>query len=363
MNAPCFFGAILNPTLIVLARVSAFVGLVCLLACRSLQAPMPPSIKFTTLPPAAAGDGDVFVNIAGRVTGARPGQQIVVFARSGMWWVQPLASKPFTAIQPDFSWKNSIHPGSAYAALLVEPGYRPPSTTHVLPQTGGAVRAVAIAEGPALPHQPAKKLRFGGYEWEVRQTPGRPAESQTVYDPANAWVDENGFLHLRIARSSGGWTSADLGLTRSLGYGSYYFVVRDISALDPSAVLSISTRDDSGPYREMNIQISRWGQTAGKNAQYVVQPYFVPANMVRFLAPGGTLTYSMSWEPGRASFRTLRGSEAGGKGEIIAAHTFTSGVPAPDTESVRLNFYVFYGKHNPLRGGSEVIFEKFEYLP
>jgi hypothetical protein len=176
-------------------------------------------------------------------------------------------------------------------------------------------------------------------------------------------VDENGFLHLRIGGSSGGWTSADVSLARSLGYGSYHFVVRDTSDLEPSAVLSISTRDESGPYREMLIQISRWGQTAGKNAQFVVQPYFVPANMVRFLAPAGTLTYSLSWEPGQASFRTLRGSGAGGKREMIAAHTFTSGVPAPGAESVRLNFSVFHGQHNPLRAGAEVIFEKFEYLP
>jgi hypothetical protein len=85
--------------------------------------------------------------------------------------------------------------------------------------------------------------------------------------------------------------------------------------------------------------------------------------MVRFLAPAGTLIYSLSLAPGRASFRTVRGSGADGKGEMIAAHTFTSGVPAPETESVRLTFAVFYGKHNPPKQGAEVIFEKFEYLP
>jgi hypothetical protein len=113
----------------------------------------------------------------------------------------------------------------------------------------------------------------------------------------------------------------------------------------------------------MDIQISRWGETTGKNAQYIVQPYFVPANLVRFLAPAGTLNYLLSWEPGRASFRALRGSEAGGKGATIAAHTFTSGVPAAESELVRLNFYVFYSKHNPMRHGVEVIIEKFEYFP
>ena len=81
------------------------------------------------------------------------------------------------------------------------------------------------------------------------------------------------------------------------------------------------------------------------------------------LAPAGTLTHSLSWDPGRATFRTLRGSGVDGKGETIAAHTFTSGVPAPETESVRLNFYVLYGQQNPLKHGVEVILEKFEYLP
>jgi hypothetical protein len=55
-----------------------------------------PSIEFTLLPPAGQGSADLLDTIGGRVTGARPGQRIVLFARSGVWWVQPLASRPFT---------------------------------------------------------------------------------------------------------------------------------------------------------------------------------------------------------------------------------------------------------------------------
>jgi PAS domain S-box-containing protein len=81
------------------------------------------------------------------VIGARPAQQIVLYARSGAWWVQPLADRPFTKIQPDSSWKNSTHPGTEYAALLVDPGYQPPAITIELPGVGGAVAAVAVVEG------------------------------------------------------------------------------------------------------------------------------------------------------------------------------------------------------------------------
>lgn len=85
--------------------------------------------------------------IEGRVNGARAGQQIILFARSGAWYVQPFTDQPFTKIQPDSTWSNSTHLGTEYAALLIEPGYRAPPTTHVLPNKGGGVIAVAVAPG------------------------------------------------------------------------------------------------------------------------------------------------------------------------------------------------------------------------
>src|SRR5262249_17494139 len=77
----------------------------------------------------------------------RPGQQIVLFARSGIWYVQPLADQPFTQIQPDTKWRSPTHLGTEYAALLVEPGYQPPSSTDVLPGEGGEVIARIITKG------------------------------------------------------------------------------------------------------------------------------------------------------------------------------------------------------------------------
>jgi hypothetical protein len=348
-------------TSIALVNIGGSLGIVCLLAmgCRSAHDRPAPSIEFTHLPPSGQGSGEIIHTIEGRVTGARPGQRIVLYARSGVWWVQPDATQMFTAIQPDSRWKNTTHPGSAYAALLVDPEYSPPLTANVLPEKGGLVRAVVTAEEPELARPPYTNLQFSGYEWLVRATPGSPGGSRNSYDSGNAWVDEKGFLHLRIARSSAGWTSAEVGLARSLGYGSYRFVVSDISQLEPAAVLTISNIDDSVPNAELDIEISRWGESGGKNSQYVVQPYYVPANVVRFQSPAGRLTYSYDWEPGRASFRTVRGSEA----EVVAAHTFTSGVPPTGRETARLNLYVFNSRTLPMRDGVEVVIEKFEYLP
>lgn len=127
-----------------------FLALLCSLllgGCRGQQANPEPPVEFTTIPHAERGGVWEVDAIAGRVKGARPGQQIVLYARSGAWYVQPYADRPFTGIQPDSTWRNSTHLGTEYAALLVEPGYQPPAVTDVLPSSGGAVVAVAVTKG------------------------------------------------------------------------------------------------------------------------------------------------------------------------------------------------------------------------
>ncbi len=118
----------------------------------------------------------------------------------------------------------------------------------------------------------------------------------------------------------------------------------------------------AGPPREMDIEISRWGEPEDKNAQYVIQPYVVPANTVRFMAPPGTLTYWINWQPGRVEFKRRAASLEMGS-DVVAEHVFTSGVPSPGNERIHMNLYVFNNQSNPLRHGSEVIIEKFEFLP
>ena len=186
------------------------------------------------------------------------------------------------------------------------------------------------------------------------------------YDPANAWTDPSGFLHLRIARRDGQWTCAEVRLTRSLGYGSYRILVREAAHLEPAVVFSIFTWDDLGAdqnHREMGIEMTRWGDPASKNAQFVIQPYVVPANTVRFSAPQGTLTYWINWQPGKVVFKTVRGSTSKMSTDAVAEHVLTSGVPSPGNEKIHMNLYVYNNKSNPLRMGAEVIVEKFEFLP
>jgi hypothetical protein len=130
--------------------------------------------------------------------------------------------------------------------------------------------------------------------------------------------------------------------------------------LEPAVVFEMFTYDyaSGGLHnREMNVEISRWGNPTNKNAQYVVQPYYVAANVHRFNAPSGALTFSLHWERDRATFRTLRGSTK------ISEHVFTAGVPTPGIESIRMAFYVYRQAVVKLQHPMEVVIERFTYTP
>ena len=354
-----------------LAALALAIG-TALIGCGGRNAPQPPSIEFTTIPEASEGGPDKVVPIGGRVSGVRSGQRLVLFAKSGVWWVQPLVNEPFTSIQPDSSWQTKTHLGLEYGALLVDESYQPPPTLDRLPAPGGAIIAVATVAGRASATLAARTISFAGYDWEVRQTVSDRGGLLNHYDPKNAWVDEQGRLHLKIEKrervegAASPWSCAEVILKRSLGYGTYVVVVRDTSHLEPSAVLSVITWDPSAAdpsHREMGIELTKWGDADSKNAQFVVQPYYVPTNVSRFDVPAGMLAHSLRWEPGRASFRTQRGDSATASSAVVAEHQFTSGVPTPGGEAIRMALYVFGYPKAPLTRGTEVIIEKFMYLP
>jgi hypothetical protein len=307
--------------------------------------------------------------VEGRAIGARPGQRIVLYANTdGRWGVCRQSGQASANIETGGRWKAAVHLGIQYAALLVDPAYDPPEQTESLPIVGNGVVALTVVDGEgAAPVLPSPKiLNFSGYEWKTSTGPIFHAGSRNSFDPANAWTDERGALHLRISGSPGQWNTAEVKLTRSLGYGTYRFQVRDVSHLEPSALLTLITWDGVGTEsnrHELDVEIGRWGYLDNTNVKYVVQPYYVPADSVAFRVPPGLYTHSFRWEPGKVTFSTVAGSGNTTGGRVINQHVFTTGVPSPEGESVRIALYVFHQGHIPLENENEVVIDKFEYLP
>ena len=126
-------------------------GAVCLLllivgGC-DRSSPGQPQIKLTNVPPVHRGGTQELDVISGRVSGANSEHRVVLYARSGAWYVQPYADQPFTSIGADSTFHSPTHLGTEYAALLVEKGYAPATVILALPGPGGGVLAVAVREG------------------------------------------------------------------------------------------------------------------------------------------------------------------------------------------------------------------------
>jgi hypothetical protein len=331
--------------------------------CRSSKN-VSPTIEFTQIPEAVEGGPDRLATIAGRVHNARPGQQIVLYAKSERWWVQPRADRPSTAIGPDGTWKNLTHLGTEYAVILVEPGYHPGDIIDALPAQGGHVLAVSTTKGTPAPKVESKTLNFSGYDWTVRNIPGDRNGSANAYDTRNAWVDSSGFLHLRVTGNPHQWFCSEVIQNRNLGYGTYRFTLHDISHIEPALALSLFTWDTTAAmpgHRELTIEFSRWGDPGSKDGQFIVQPYYVAANVTRFEAPPGRIDASFRWEPGKASFEAAPAT--GRTAHPFAAHVFTSGVPTPGDERLRMHLCGFRYSKVPLQREGEVVIEKFQYLP
>ncbi len=342
-------------------------SLLCLFVADCRAPTVAPSIEFTTIPQAAVGGPAALVPVAGRVTGARLNQRVVLFARSDEgWWVQPYRSRPFTDIAPDSTWKSVTHLGQEYAALLVDADYRPPATAEALPEPGGGIIAVTRVDGSGKYMPPAPKtITFSGYEWLVRQTKN-DRHGMNDYDGRNVWLDSDGHLHLLLSERDGRWTCAEVRLTHSLGYGTYSFDLRDTSQLDPSAAFSMYTLDPLGSdqnFRELTVDVSRWGDASNMNGQFVVQPDTVPANVFRFMIPAGLVTHSFRWEPGRVSFKTVRRSGTASGQNVVAERLFTARVPTAGAETPHLTLLYDRSAARPPAKAVEVVVEKFAFLP
>jgi hypothetical protein len=133
--------------------------------CHSQKSTDSPSLELTKIPPAAQGGRERIDTIAGRIRNAHPGQQIVIYAHSGTWWVQPWPDRAFNFHPSRLYLSTETHLGFEYAVLLVDPECHPLPTLDVAPTQGGLVALVKIVKGTGTPQfAPTGSLKFSGYD-------------------------------------------------------------------------------------------------------------------------------------------------------------------------------------------------------
>lgn len=167
------------------------------------SAPARPGTEPTvTLAAPAAGASQLF----GSTTNADPSTMDVVFyALTNQWYVQPFVDAPFTKINADGSWSSSTNPWSTLVVLLVNPAtYTPQATEITNPALDPGV--LAWTQYPAGPGT----LNFSGYTWGIKMTGNSPSDTFNPgpnfwsNDPSVVSVAPDG-LHLKITNINGSW--------------------------------------------------------------------------------------------------------------------------------------------------------------
>lgn len=335
-----------------------------------------PSLEITHLPPYGSFDP-----LRGVVREAGPNDHrvaVFIYVPGAGWWSKPSCAQPLTPIQADGTWTADITTGGSdqlatrIAALLVGANYTQPCVQGLadLPTN---VFAPAVASAVVTRPQPGVRwLAFAGYDWWVKSSAGRVGPGPNYFSAStnNVWLDAQGRLHLRITHRSGQWQCAEIVSARTFGFGSYRFALASrVDNLDPSAVLGLFTWSDDPAYthREIDVECSRWSNAADpNNAQFVVQPWSPPGQLVRFAVPAGltNATPSFLWQSNQIVFQCQRGAYSPAPGtNLIRSWTYARAVPQTGDENVRLNLWLNNGAAPTDGNEVEVVIGSFEFVP
>ena len=235
---------------------------------------------------------------------------------------------------------------------------------------GGAAPGASsgIANAPATnnprPESHMKTLQFSGYDWLVKTSDQRVGPGPNYFSDSadNVSIDAQGQLHLRITEREGRWFCAEVISSSSFGYGTYRFYLNTkAESVDPQAVLGMFTWNDDPAYehREIDIEISRWGSANNQNAQFVVQPYTRPQNIIRFQMPPALSpsVHSFSWKPDNVHFQSTANQV------VIQQHTFAKDIPRAGGENARINLWLFASRPPTNGKPIEVVISRFEFTP
>lgn len=211
----------------------------------------------------------------------------------------------------------------------------------------------------------AREITFSGQQWVVRSSGGQlSGPGPNVFSDGldAAHVDAQGRLRMAIVKAGQGWHSAEVTLSRPLGYGTYELEVEtDPFGMDRQAVFGFFTYSSAPEqaHRELDVELSYWARPdEPNNAQFVVQPSGTPDTLRRFEVNQGHVTYRIRWEHGLAEF-----SATAADGAVLQHWSRTAGVPDAGDARLQLNLWLFRGK--PPQNGQpvEFVMRAFRFTP
>jgi hypothetical protein len=317
----------------------------------------PPEIEFVGLQPGATDISGVANNVDVNV------HQVVLWAKTNVWYVQPLSNDPYTPIEHNGTWSNWTHQWDRMVALVVDQDYEPTAQRFDHPASDIGVRAWTEYPEPSM-----RTVDFSGYIWRVKDFedyPVGPGPNYFSAEESAVWVDNDG-LHLRTEYRDGRWHSAEVELDYCLGYGYYtYKLASRVDSLDYHTTFS-GFIYEGDPWEEIDIEWSQVLAGPGNNMQYVVQPWYEPENIVQFSMTNDEFsTHRFEWREDRIEIVSWRGhSDHPVPGSIINHWVYPGDdIPIPDDEDMHFNLWFYLG-YPPVSGQpDEVVVQSFHFQP
>jgi hypothetical protein len=236
--------------------------------------------------------------------------------------------------------------------------------------TGGDYAAVAKRQAAS------GALNWMGREWTI--TDGGMA-GVAKGNPTNVFIDQNGYLHLRIMKRGGTYTASELFSADRMGFGTYQWQIEGaVINMDKSTVLGLFSYGPKAGIggdaeNEIDIEFSQWNKIChGCNADFT----FYPTTGNKKLGPkednftinlsGATLTTArFEWTSTRIVATIMSGLQPiGTTANVLQTLTFappdyTARIPQVPLP-LGMNLWCF--KTTPT-SDQEVIIRNFQYVP
>jgi len=234
----------------------------------------------------------------------------------------------------------------------------------------GLLVVLAAAAGPCQ----AKTIRFSGYEWTVRSA-GRGGPGPNEWDENNAWVDDRGSLHMKLAPRDGKWYCSEVSTTTRLGFGRYQFWIEGrVDKLDLNVVLGLFTyppRDvGRGGTHEIDIEFAKWGLPKAPIGNYTVWPTERALKSTSSTFPitldGDLSTQRFTWSATSVFFQSLLGHRDD-DAQQVASWQYEPADPASRISRqpmpVHINLWCFEGRPPTDGKPVELVVRAFTFTP
>lgn len=217
-------------------------------------------------------------------------------------------------------------------------------------------------------------ISFSGYSWNVKDSgTGTAGPGPNYWSSSNAYVDANGYLHLKLTKVNNKWYCAEVTSTQNFGYGTYqWYVEGAIDGLDKNVVFGLFNYSGVDGRDEMDIEFAKWGNAANNNTNYTIYPAQSASSSAYWhttystALAGGTFTTQRFKRTNNTSvyFQELGGFHDDNTNQITSA---TCSNPPNSISTlampVHMNLWLYQGAAPSNAAQVEIIIHSFKFTP